>query len=97
MALLSILGSMSSLLISQSINASPNYGTHRKYEGGTSYAYAWTGSSGNTCAVRMNLVDVFDYRESTGWAQTKQLSYGRDRMATSNHWVNGSYIGYSQD
>lgn len=97
--LAAIVVSVSSVLSEKEVNASASYGTKRTVSGNKSYAYACTGSNGDTCKVVMDFFDTRAEDTANGWAQTRQLTLvGRpDTYATSNHWVNGSYIGYSQD
>lgn len=97
--LASMIISAGSLLGEREVNASATYGTKRTVSGKTSYSYAWTGSSGKSCKVEMSILDVRAEDTADGWAQTRQLTIsGRPTvMATSNHWVNGSYVGYSQN
>lgn len=99
MMALTVLASTTVLFKSNEVNASANYGTKRTLSGGYSYAYGWTGQSGQSCKVFTSMFDVKDEVTANGWAQTKQLMIAGlpNQMAKSNHWVNNEYVGYSQN
>lgn len=95
--LLGIFVSTISLIPNKNVTAQANIGTVATTSGSYTHAYGWTDGSG-TCQVRTFLYDMKSEDIGEGYAQSPQISVAKPNLtASSDHWENGAYLGYTQD
>lgn len=94
--MLGVLVSATTLIPNEKPTAQTIRGTTANTYGSYTYAYGWTWESG-TCHVRTFLADVQSEDIGEGFAQSPQISVQiRNIHASSDHWVDGNYRGYTQ-
>lgn len=95
--MLGVLVSAVTLIPNKEPTAATIRGTTANTYGSYTYAYGWTDENG-TCQVRTFLYDMKSEDIGEGYAQSAQISVKIPNLtASSDHWVNGAYRGYTQD